>query len=83
MIKHVSYINVVDARTFNERQIIRVAPPNIDQHIAGLTFTPDSKYAFVGMLCPISLKIVAMESNVLEFEIDTMSRRSFPEGSLI
>jgi WD40 repeat protein len=46
--EHVSYINVVDARSFNERQVIRVAPPNTDQHIAGITFSPDSKSAFVG-----------------------------------
>ena len=46
--EHVSYINVVDTRTFEEKQVIRVSPPNIDQHIAGITFTSDSKHAFVG-----------------------------------
>lgn len=46
--EHVSYINVVDTRSFEEKQVIRVAPPNIDQHIAGITFTPDSKNAYVG-----------------------------------
>ncbi len=48
--EHVSYVNVVDSRTFNERQVIRVAPPNIDQHIAGICFSSDSKNAFVGII---------------------------------
>jgi len=46
--EHVSYINVVDTRSFEEKQVIRVAPPNVDQHISGITFTPDSKHAYVG-----------------------------------
>ncbi|KND01502.1 uncharacterized protein SPPG_09104 [Spizellomyces punctatus DAOM BR117] len=70
--EHMSYINVVDARTFNERQTVRVAPSSSDQHISGITFSPDSKNIFVGM-----------ESNVWEFEVDTMNRRCFPEGSII
>ncbi|KAJ3033844.1 hypothetical protein HDV00_005693 [Rhizophlyctis rosea] len=70
--EHVSYVNIVDARTFHERQTIRVAPSTADQHISGLCFSPDSRTAFVGL-----------ESSVLEFEVDTISRRSFPEGSII
>ncbi|KAI8807093.1 WD40-repeat-containing domain protein [Cladochytrium replicatum] len=70
--EHVSYINLVDARTFNERQTLRVAPPGFDQHISGLTFTPDSKTIFVGL-----------ENAVMEYDVDTMSRRCFPEGSII
>ncbi|KAJ3071812.1 hypothetical protein HDU98_004745 [Podochytrium sp. JEL0797] len=64
--EHVSYINLVDARTFNECQSVRVAPPNCDQHISGIAISPDS-----------------MESAVLEYDVDTMSRRSFAEGSII
>ncbi|KAI9105476.1 WD40-repeat-containing domain protein [Phlyctochytrium arcticum] len=70
--EHMSYVNIVDARTFNQRQTVRVAPSSTDQHISGITFSPDSKNIFVGM-----------ESNVWEFEVDTMSRRCFPEGSII
>ncbi|KAJ3083501.1 hypothetical protein HK102_001038, partial [Quaeritorhiza haematococci] len=39
--EHVSYVNLVDARTFNQRQTLRVAPPGCDQHISGCTFSPD------------------------------------------
>ncbi|KAJ3212328.1 Cilia- and flagella-associated protein 43 [Dinochytrium kinnereticum] len=46
--KHVSYVNLVDARTFNERQTLRVAPPHSDQHISGISYSPDSKNIFVG-----------------------------------
>ncbi|KAI8361946.1 WD40-repeat-containing domain protein [Mortierella sp. GBAus27b] len=70
--EHVSYVNLVDARTFNERQIIRVAPPNNDEHISGIALSPDSKVCFVGM-----------EHSVLEFDVDTVTRRSFPFGSLL
>ncbi|GJJ76386.1 hypothetical protein EMPS_08745 [Entomortierella parvispora] len=70
--EHVSYVNLVDARTFNERQIVRVAPPGVDEHISGLAISPDSKVCFVGL-----------ENSVLEFDVDTITRRSFPYGSLI
>ncbi|KAF9974607.1 hypothetical protein BGZ73_001976 [Actinomortierella ambigua] len=70
--EHVSYVNLVDARTFNERQIIRVAPPNTDEHITGIALSPDSRTCFVGL-----------EHHVLEFDVDTITRRSFPFGSLL
>ncbi|KAI9011494.1 WD40-repeat-containing domain protein [Gaertneriomyces semiglobifer] len=70
--EHMSYVSIVDARTFGARQTIRVAPTSSDQHISGICFSPDSRTAFVGM-----------ESNVWEFEVDTLNRRCFPEGSII
>ncbi|KAJ3099331.1 Cilia- and flagella-associated protein 43 [Phlyctochytrium planicorne] len=66
--EHVSYVNLVDARTFNERQTLRVAPPHSDQHISGIGYSPDSKNIFVGL-----------ESTVLEYEVDTM--RHTPKSS--
>ena len=53
--EHVSYVNLVDARTFNERQIVRVAPPGIDEHISGLAISPDSKVCFVGKFEQVAL----------------------------
>ncbi|KAG9065708.1 hypothetical protein KI688_001997 [Linnemannia hyalina] len=70
--EHVSYVNLVDARTFHDRQVIRVAPPGNDEHISGIAMSPDSKVCFVGL-----------ENSVLEFDVDTITRRSFPSGSLI
>ncbi|KAG5458603.1 MAG: hypothetical protein BJ554DRAFT_1144, partial [Olpidium bornovanus] len=70
--EHVSYVNFVDARTFNSRQTIRVAPPDCDSHISGITYSPDSKTVFVGM-----------ENMVMEYDVDTIKRRSFPEGRII
>ncbi|KAG0235113.1 cleavage and polyadenylation specificity factor subunit 2, partial [Mortierella sp. GBA43] len=68
--EHVSYVNLVDARTFNERQIIRVAPPNNDEHISGIALSPDSKVCFVGM-----------EHSVLEFDVDTpLSSHPYPSA---
>ncbi|KAF9388709.1 cleavage and polyadenylation specificity factor subunit 2 [Podila verticillata] len=67
--EHVSYVNLVDARTFNERQVVRVAPTNIDEHISGIAMSPDSKVCFVGL-----------EHSVLEFDVDTITRRSFPSA---
>eukprot|EP00834_Sanchytrium_tribonematis_P001868 NODE_49_length_31687_cov_0.791123.p10 type:complete len:334 gc:universal NODE_49_length_31687_cov_0.791123:21754-20753(-) len=47
--EHVSYVHLVDARTFNEKQVIRVAPDDHDLHISGICFSPDSKRCFVGI----------------------------------
>jgi secreted PhoX family phosphatase len=69
--QHVAYVNLVDARTFNDRQTIRVSPPGGDQHVAGMAFSPDSQALFVGL-----------EHTMLKFDIDTRLRRSFPEGAL-
>ncbi|KAF9172140.1 hypothetical protein BGX21_007866 [Mortierella sp. AD011] len=70
--EHSSYVNLVDARTFNDRQVVRVAPPNNDEQISGIAISPDSKVCFVGL-----------EHSVLEYDVDTITRRSFPSGSLI
>lgn len=70
--EHASYFNIVDARTFDSQQSIRVAPQGMDLHLTGLVFSPDSDSIFVGI-----------EQGILEYQIDLMSRRSFPTGSLI
>jgi uncharacterized protein YjiK len=49
LFQHVSYVNIVDARTFNERQVVRVSPQGSDQHISGISFSPDSQSLFVGI----------------------------------
>ncbi|KAJ3218350.1 hypothetical protein HK099_005092 [Clydaea vesicula] len=70
--EHVSYFNLVDARTFNQKQSIRVSQAGGEQHISGIAFSPESKNIFVGL-----------ESTILEYQVDTLSRRCFPEGSII
>lgn len=70
--EHVSVVNIVDARTFSFRQTIRVAPSNTDLHISGLAFSPDSKSLTVGL-----------EQHLLEFDVDTASRRSFAVGKVV
>ena len=47
--EHVSYVHLVDARTFNERQIIRIAPDDHDLHISGICFSQDSKRCYIGI----------------------------------
>lgn len=46
--EHVSYVNFVDARTFDGKQSVRVSPPGTDMHISGLSWTPDSRSVFMG-----------------------------------
>ncbi|KAI9359547.1 WD40-repeat-containing domain protein, partial [Zopfochytrium polystomum] len=70
--EHESHVNVVDARTFNERQVLRVGQPNTDANISGICFSPDSKVIFVGM-----------DNAVFEYEVDVFGRRSFPTGTLL
>ncbi|ORZ06473.1 WD40-repeat-containing domain protein [Absidia repens] len=65
--EHVSQVNIVDTRTFDRRQIIRLAPHDMDAHIAGITFSPDNQSLFV-----------AMEDNLTELVLDLACRRQFP-----
>ncbi|KAJ1514561.1 hypothetical protein HMI54_012516 [Coelomomyces lativittatus] len=69
--EHMSHIHVVDARTFNERQIVRVAPTHREQHISGLAFSNDAKQLYVGL-----------EDGILGFEVNSKSRRVFPYGDV-
>ncbi|KAI9472418.1 MAG: WD40-repeat-containing domain protein [Benjaminiella poitrasii] len=70
--EHVSHVHVIDARTFNSQQTIRVGSPGHDTPITGLCFSNDSQKMFVGL-----------ENAILDFNIDTGSRRRFAYGSLL
>ncbi|KAI9276614.1 WD40-repeat-containing domain protein [Sporodiniella umbellata] len=70
--EHVSHVHIVDARTFEGQQTLRIGTSEYDTPITGLCFSVDSKKMFVGL-----------EDAVLDFDIDTGARRRFPGGSLI
>lgn len=70
--EHVNYVHLIDSRTFQDRELVRISPSGVDQHISGVTFTPDSKRLFIGT-----------DSSVYDYEIDTISQRSFHHGSLL
>lgn len=72
IMQHVSYVNIVDARTFNQKQSIRVAPANNDMHISGIAFSAEADSFYVGL-----------ENQLLEYYIDTLGRRTFPHGTII
>eukprot|EP00732_Lithocolla_globosa_P001638 Lithocolla_globosa_v1_NODE_851_length_3187_cov_22.354406.p1 type:complete len:323 gc:universal NODE_851_length_3187_cov_22.354406:673-1641(+) len=61
-------IHVVDARTFQESQILKVGTHNI----SGACFSPDCSRIFVGA-----------EECLFEYEVELMSRRTFPAGCLV
>lgn len=48
--EHLSYVNFVDARTFDpaSRQSVRVGSAGTDTNISGISFSPDSRSCFVG-----------------------------------
>jgi WD40 repeat protein len=64
--EHCSFVNVFDARTFEKRQRIRLSQPNTDLHITGLDFSPDSQRLVIGL-----------EQSLLEFDVNSLQRRSF------
>lgn len=68
---HVSNIYIVDTRTFETRQVVRLSPENEDYAITGLTFSPNSRSLFVGL-----------EDRLIELQIDTAIRRQFASGHL-
>lgn len=70
--EHVSVINLVDARTFYDKQSIRIAPSNTDANITGVAFAHDDRSVFVGL-----------EPCVVEYDIDMVKRRSFPSAGLL
>jgi secreted PhoX family phosphatase len=65
-------MNVVDARTFDGRDAIRIGTATSELNLTGLTFAPDSRSIFVGT-----------EHAILEYDVNTRKRRGFPAGSII
>ncbi|KAI8072404.1 WD40-repeat-containing domain protein [Gongronella butleri] len=70
--EHVSHVSIIDARTFDSQQTLRVGTAGHDTPITGLAFSPDSQNMFVGL-----------ENVILEYGIDTSTRRRFPKGALL
>lgn len=64
--EHVCNVNIVDVRTFETRQVIRLGPTDRDAHIAGLSFGKNGRSLFVGL-----------ETDLIEVPIDTSARRRF------
>ncbi|KAG2226537.1 hypothetical protein INT45_014281 [Circinella minor] len=67
--EHVSNVNIVDTRTYETRQIIRLGPKERDAHIAGLTFSSDNRSI-----------LVALETDLIQLPVDTVARRQFPSA---
>ncbi|KAI8137129.1 WD40-repeat-containing domain protein [Fennellomyces sp. T-0311] len=70
--EHVSNINIVDTRTFESRQVIRLGPADRDAHIAGITFSSDNRSIFVGL-----------ETDLIQLPVDTAARRRFASARLL
>jgi WD40 repeat protein len=90
--EHVSHVHIVDARTFDGQQTVRVGSAGHDTPITGLCFSNDSQKMFVGKLENIPfftchfinyIKYLGLENAILDFSIDTGSRRRFARGSLL
>ena len=41
-----NFVNLVDTRNFEEKQVIRLTDTFEDRHITGITFSPDSAKIF-------------------------------------
>ncbi|CEP08246.1 hypothetical protein [Parasitella parasitica] len=70
--EHVNNVYIVDTRTFETRQIVRLSPENEDRSITGLAFSPNSTLLYVGM-----------EDRLVELLVDVSGRRQFGGGRLI
>lgn len=69
---HVNHVYIVDTRTFETRQIVRLSPENEDHSITGLTFSSNSRSLYVGL-----------EDRLIELQVDVSARRQFGGGRLI
>ncbi|CDS11981.1 hypothetical protein LRAMOSA04177 [Lichtheimia ramosa] len=92
--EHVSNINIVDTRTFETRQVVRIGPHDGDTHIAGIELSPDNRSIFAGttkalLLLSLSyahsgfvIRITGLETEMVQIDIDTAARRQFPSARL-
>ncbi|KAL7325857.1 hypothetical protein PS15p_208284 [Mucor circinelloides] len=69
---HVNHVYIVDTRTFETRQIVRLSPENEDHSITGLTFSSNSRSLYVGL-----------EDRLIELQVDVSARRQFGGGRLM
>ncbi|EIE90389.1 hypothetical protein RO3G_15100 [Rhizopus delemar RA 99-880] len=65
--EHVSHVHIIDARTFDGEQTIKILSTAYDAPLSGLCFSTDS----------------SLDHAILDFNIDTCSRKRFPGGVLI
>lgn len=70
--EHVSHFTIVDTRTFEKKQCIALASPDMDKHISGVAFSPCGEFLYVGT-----------EMTLFEFGIDSAVRRAFPSGHTV
>lgn len=70
--EHVSHFTIVDTRTFERKQCIALASPEMDKHISGVAFSPCGEFLYVGT-----------EMTLFEFGIDSAVRRAFPSGHFV
>lgn len=70
--EHVSNIYIIDTRTFETRQIVRLSPENEDRAITGLTFLPNCRMLYV-----------ALQGHLIELEVDMSERTQFGASRLI
>eukprot|EP00803_Ostreobium_quekettii_P009927 evm.model.scf_862.7 EVM.evm.TU.scf_862.7 scf_862:60699-61708(-) len=64
-------VHLVDTRKWSQQQLLRVQGTT-DMDISGVCFQPDATSLFVGL-----------KDGIMRYDIDTVARRRFSEGSLI
>ncbi|KAI9260798.1 WD40-repeat-containing domain protein [Sporodiniella umbellata] len=69
--EHASHVHIVDARTYNEQQTLKIVSTSYEAPTTGLCFSADSGRMFVGL-----------DNAILDFQILTGARRRFPGGVL-
>ncbi|KAJ1679342.1 hypothetical protein EV182_002255 [Spiromyces aspiralis] len=47
--QHTTFVNIVDTRALDQRQLVQVSPEGQDVQITGLRFSPDCSSLFVGL----------------------------------
>jgi len=69
--EHTNNIHIVDARTYDNEQVISTVPNLESANISGISFSPDSSRIFVGL-----------EGCIREYLVDTLRRRRFRIGTV-
>lgn len=70
--EHISYVSLIDSRTFNARQSIDVSKYYVGDDISGISFSPEGSSFFV-----------ANCNSIIQYKIDHTTRRYFSESSIV
>lgn len=70
--EHENMVHMVDTRTFEQAQVVKVSSTSADKHISGLAFSSNCKSIFIGL-----------EDALLQYHVNLLEQRMFAQATLM